>query len=142
MWKLGKHCPFQIGGEIVKLPANRRKKKKKLFFSLIGQQFLFGVKCWFCSFLMVASGFGVSRCWGLRDGSDPAAPWSLFILSSPPSYCRNINPFKKKKKKGRAYLCIQFNHRQMFIWASNGFGFLFLSYLTLSSLARLTLRSL
>lgn len=60
MWKLGKHCPFQIGGEIVKLPVNR--KKKKIFFSLIGWQFLQQVKHWFCNVLMIPSGFGVSQC--------------------------------------------------------------------------------
>lgn len=27
MWKLGKHCPFQAVGEIVKLPINREKKE-------------------------------------------------------------------------------------------------------------------
>lgn len=44
----------------MKLPVNR--EKKKIFFSLIGQEFLLGVNCWFYNFLMIASGFSVSQC--------------------------------------------------------------------------------
>lgn len=61
----------------------------------------------------------LSAGWGLQAGSDPAPPWSLFIPSSPPPVERN------PLKKGTTYLCIQFNHRQMFVWASNGFSFFF-----------------
>lgn len=46
---------------------------------------------------------------------------------------KHKSTLKKKKKKKAEHICASsFNHRQMFIWASNGFGFLFLSYLTSS----------
>lgn len=60
----------------MKLPVNRKKKKKKIFFSLLGWQFLLVVKSWFCNFLVISSGFvslrrrvGVAAP-GLQDGPD------------------------------------------------------------------------
>lgn len=92
-----------------------------LFFSLGGQQFLLEVMRQGGGF---AAGLGAFWGWGLRLGAGSIAdPTPVGPRPAP----ANRHP---PKKTSGAYLCIQLNHRQMFIWASNGFGFLFLSYLT------------
>lgn len=88
VWQLGKHCPFRAGGEILELPVHR---KKRAFFSLIGQQFLLGEVLgfedglWLCCVSVPALGWGL----GLTQHHPGAFSSLLFPLPA------ETNPLKK-----------------------------------------------